>query len=276
MGSTKVNVPAPPKMSGEEQELLRQQANQLGTISGILKQSQSQQTEAQDLYKQLSGLYDKGPNGAFTLNQAKVDALRAQQEQYGQMADEISALQSQRYLKALKGELPVSEATLQRKDKEFSLLRENLARRGGGEIVGDSPEGSYGTSSAAAQNLGEFQRTYKLIQDAEARGELASGGMGAAPGTTSLNSYNSSFGYSPANLIPSYGSLASGYGAAAQPYTQQRQLQYQASLQQAALRSQGGAAGMGLLGMGGSAAIMSGYPLIGAGVLGAGYLMSNR
>jgi len=238
MGSTKVNVPPPPPISGEESALLKAQTSQLGTISDILKQSQGQQTEAQDLYKQLSGLYDKGPNGTFTLNQGKVDALRAQQEQYGALSDQISQLQSERYLKALKGELPVSEATLQKKGQDFNLLRENLARRGGGAIVGDTPEGAYGTSSAASQNLGEFNRTYALLQDAEARGELSAGGMGAAPGSTSLAAYGNSFNYSPSNLVPAYGSLASGYGAAAQPYAAQRNLTYQGQLQQAGLDSQ--------------------------------------
>lgn len=272
MGSTKVNVPPPPPISGEEQALLREQTNQLGTISGILRQQQAQQTETQDLYKQLSGLYDNG-----VLNQDKVAALRQQQEQYGAQADEISRLQSERYLKALKGELPVSEATKQAKEKNFNLLREGLARRGG-VIEGDAPEGAIGLGSAASQNLGEFHRTYALLEDAERRGELAAGGMGAAPGTMSLNSLGQSIAYSPANLIPGYGSLASGYASAAQPYTAQRNLGYQATLQNAALKSQGAAAGMSLLGQGGAAALMSGNPYamaIGGGALGAGYLMSR-
>jgi hypothetical protein len=247
MGS-KTTVPPPPPISGEEKALLAEQTKQLQTISGIMGQQQAQQTETQNLYKQLSGLYDTGPGGELTLNQDKVTQLQQDQEQFGALSNEISQLQSDRYLKALKGELPVSVGTQQRKEDEFRVLQENLARGGGGMLTGGSPESAVGTSSAAIQSLGEFNRTYKLVEDAERRGELAGGGMGAAPGSFSLGSLSQSHNYSPGNLVQGYGALASGFGQAAQPYANLRLQQYDVGVQNAALASQQQAAQYGLVG----------------------------
>lgn len=248
MGSSHTTVPAPPGPTAAETELMTEQTNQLKQISGILTQQQSQQTETQNLYKQLSGLYDTGSDGSLTLNQDKVKSLQEQQEKYGALTDEISNLQSERYLKALKGELPVSEATTQQKADEYKLLQENLARRGAGALTGDAPESAAGTSSAAIQSLGQFNRTYKLLEDQERRGELASGGVGSSPGTTSLNSLTQSYSYSPTSLLSGYGTLASGYAQAAQPYAQQRELTYNSQVQNAALQSQQRSAMYGAVG----------------------------
>ena len=273
MGSSKTTIPPPPPMSAEEKGLLTEQTNQLRTISGLLGESSAQNKEQQSIFKSLSGLYDE--NG--TLNQQKLADLRTKTEAYQKQADEISSLQSDRYMKALKGELPVSEGTLQRKEKDFKTLQEAAARRGN-VIEGAAPEGAFGTSSAAAANLGEFNRTYSLIQDAERRGEIASGGMGAAPTGGPLSYTSGASAYSPVSLLPGYSTLAAGYGAATQPYTDQRMLGYQAQLQQASLNSQRNpmASLLGGAGTGALTGFMVGGPLgagIGAGVgAGAGYL----
>ncbi len=272
MGSGSTSVPPPPPMSFEERNLLNQQTQSLQQVSGLLKQSSAQNKEQQDLFKSLSGLYDSYGN----VDPDKVNALRTQNEAYQKQADEVSSLQSQRYLKALKGELPVSEGTLQRKDKEFSLLKEAAARRGN-VIEGDAPDSAMGLSSAAAANLGQFNRTYKLIEDSERRGELASGGMGGAPGGVPLGFAGSAMAYSPASLLPGYSSLSAGYGQAVQPYADQRLLGYQGSLQQASLNSRSNPLGAGVAGAGTGAMIGSKFgpqgALIGAGIGGlAGYL----
>lgn len=211
----------------------------------------------------------------YTINEEKLGDLRKRMADYQTKADELAGLETARYERALRGDLPVSEGTQQRKAQEFNLLRENLARQGS-LIQGETPETAVGLSSAAAQNLGEFQRTYKLIEDAERHGELAAGGMGPTPGALSLGYMTGAQNYSPASLIPGYGSLASAYGGAAQPYAAQRGLQYQSAYQNAALRNQGIGGLSSLLGYGGSAAIMAGNPLLGAGLMGAGYLNSLR
>jgi hypothetical protein len=264
-------------MSNEEKGLLTEQTSQLRTISGLLNQAAGQNQEQQSIYKNLSGLYDQNGN----LDQAKLADLRTKTEAFQKQADEISSLQSDRYLKALKGELPVSEGTLQRKAKDFQLLKESAARKGN-VIQGNNPEGAYGLSSAAAANLGEFNRTYGLLQDAERRGEIASGGMGAAPGTIPLGYTSTSNAYSPASLIPGYSTLSSGYAAAAEPYANQRLLGYQAQLQQAALDSQSNPLGslIGGAGTGAVTGFMMGGPMgaaVGAGIGGgAGYLGGRR
>lgn len=342
-GGGDVNIPPPPGMSPEERQLLRQQTGLLGQQSDILSNATAQQTEMQNLIRELSGLYRRtetpievsvrpelvsklsqlgkgtlssmsgdpqiqalidaghgpGQRGedilndllrtrperlmemgvatrkggtSYELDQEALGSLKKRMSEQQSKQDEISGLQTDRYLKALKGELPVSQGTLQRKEKEFNLLREAAARRGN-VIEGDSAEGGFGLSSAAAQNLGEFNRTYKLIEDAERRGELAAGGPGGGP--AALGTLAGSFGYSPASLLPSYGGTAAGYGSAVQPFAQQRNLQYQGQLQNAALQMQGQGALAGLLGSGGGAALMGGHPILGASLIGAGYLQGR-
>lgn len=356
-GGGDASVPPPPPMSGEEKALLNQQTQILQQMSGLLGTSAAQNQESQDLYRQLSGLYEmtgedtpgaislnqdvinaglsapndktlksmakkynpdkatreyaqrfidagfddswslqhvvdalkadpekalklgfatqtEGTKRGYTLKQSAVDELKTRLGDYQKKADEISSLQTDRYMKALKGELPVSEGTTQRKAKDFSLLKEAAARRGN-VIEGDAPEGAFGLSSAAAANLGEFNRTYGLIQDAERRGELAAGGAGGSPAAMPLGYASGAGAYSPASLLPAYSGLAGGYGAAAQPYTDYRNMQYQGQLQNAALQMQGQGAFGGLLGMAGGSLLGAGKYGPGAGLLGAGYLLSR-
>jgi hypothetical protein len=247
-------------MTAEEKNLIKAQTEQLGTISKILAESQAQGAEQQDIYKSLSGLYDENGN----LDKTALATMKEKNAAYSKQAEEISSLQTERYLKALKGELPVSEATTQKKQQEFDMMREALARSGGGEITGDTPEGATGLSSAAIQNLGRFNTTFGLLEDQERRGELAAGGMGADPSSSGLNYLSSSYSYNPSSLLSGYSSLASGYGQAAQPYADQRMLQYQQQLQQASLNSRGGNPYAGVLGGAASgAAIGSAVPGLG-------------
>ena len=217
MGSTTIRVPPPPSIGPKEMALLDAQTSSLKSMQALLEEQQGQNREQQSIYKSLSGLYDANGN----LDMAKLSDLQAKTAKYQGQADEISGLQSERYLKALKGELPVSEGTLQRKEKDFQLLQESAARKGN-MISGATPEGAYGNSSAAAANLGEFNRTYGLIQDAERRGELASGGMGMAPASMSLGYSGGANAFSPQSLAPGYASLAGGYGQATQPFAEWR------------------------------------------------------
>ena len=190
--------------------------------------------------------------------------------EYEKKQEEVGKLELDRYEKALKGELPVSDATKYQKLQEFNVLKENLARRGS-EIYGDTPETAVGLSTSAAQSLGEFNRNWGLREDAEKRGERASG----AP--MSLNRYsltsdleNRRFGqaqsvqtspyemplslltgsqqYNPASYLPAYGSLLSGYSSALQPFANQRQLQWQTAAQNATNRTQAKIGQMNLLG----------------------------
>jgi hypothetical protein len=247
----------------------------------------------QDTYTKLQEELNKGPS---ELDQAQ---------------QRVGLLQAERLEKALKGELPVSEATQQRKAQEFNLLKESLSRRGI-RLQGDSPETAVSNSTAGNEAVGEFNRTYGLLQDAERRGEITSGAginqgqygllsnvgnqnlsqmqsirslsgspasySSFAPGSTSLGLMSGAQAYSPGTLLPAYSGLMNNYGMAMQPYSAQRNLQYQAQLQNAALQMQGQGAMSGLLGQAGGMGLMSGNPWgmgIGAGLLGAGYLFGR-
>ena len=187
------------------------------------------------------------------------DALNRAPTEFENITNENALLEAKRYNQALKGEVPLSAASQQAKLKEFQLLKESAARSGN-VIEGDSPETAIGKSTSGNEALGQFKQSWGLREDAERRGDLSFGAgqslsrtglyssmggqdfgqalsarslasspvypMGGAPGQMSLGYATGQMGYSPVNLLPGYGSLASGYGAAQQPYANQRQLQY--------------------------------------------------
>ncbi len=234
--------------------------------------------------------------------QGIVDWLNREPTEYEKQQEEIGLLQSERQLKALKGELPLSSASQQQKLQEFNLLRENAARSGN-IIQGDTPESAIGLSSSANEAVEAFNSKWGLVEEAEKRGELTSGeaatlsrygltsDIGArdlntsiglssqyTPGSTQMGLLGSINNYSPTSLLSGYGALNSGYSNAMSPYMSQYQMGYNALVGNAGLRSQNQAAGYGLLGTAGGMGLGSGNPWgmgIGAGLVGAGYLMSR-
>lgn len=186
---------------------------------------------------------------------------------------EILDLQRDRYIKALKGELPVSQGLMNQKAEEFKLLREGAARRGI-MIDGTTPEDATSQTTAGNELVGQFKRTYGLLEDAERRGELMGGAPTGMPGYAQpLNFATSSSSSGPMGLLPTYSNLTSMYGGAAQPYQQQRLLGYQGQVAGYNAGRQNMAGLTGLLGTGAGAAMMAGGPWgwgIGAGLLGLG------
>lgn len=152
----------------------------------------------------------------------------AQEEAYNKIAKatgEIALLQAERQKKALDGTLPVSKGLIERKAKEFELLKENAARKGH-TITGDTPETATADSTAGNELLGQFNTRYGLMEDAERRGEIDSGTAnflntsGASEGESKYGTPN--FGY---------GGLIQAYGNAAQPYQFNRSMVFNARSQ---------------------------------------------
>lgn len=192
------------------------------------------------------------PEAVKTLRE-KVAAEQAKQQ-------EILSLQQERYIKALKGELPVSQGLLDQKMDDFRLLKEGAARRGI-QIEGDTPEEAVSSTTSGNELVGQFKRTYGLLQDAERRGEIMGGQPTALPGySTGLNYAMSSTGSGPANLLPTYSNLTSMYGGAMAPYQQQRMLGYQGQVAGYNAGRQQQAGLTGLLGTGAGIAAMAGGP----------------
>lgn len=218
------SAPAAPAMSKEEKALLQKQTELLARLD-------AESTSNADLMKRVSGFYNVGADGKLTLNESMV----------GRQQDLVKA-QLDRYEKALAGMLPVSEGTLQRKADEFKLLKENAARRGI-NIAGDTIDTATSDSTAGVGLLGQFKRSYGLIEDAERRGELA-GSVNSGLGILS-----SAGGTNP-GLVNAYGSLAA-------PYANQRMLEYESAVNNFNYKKQG------------QAGLLSGVGAIGGGVIGA-------
>lgn len=280
MGGGAPNVPAPPQPTAEEKQL---QQKQIQSIDVYLKTLEEQKAEnkATGLLSQVaSGLYDPIYTTSGRLIDAKLNPERVSLlQQDFETQRRIGLLQADRTERALKGELPVSEGLVQRKAKDFGLLRESAARRGI-NIEGDSPETATSSSTSGNELVGQFQRTYGLLEDAERRGELAGSPYFSAGGGT-LGTAQGASAYGPGALAGGYSQAAGLLGQAQQPYQYQRGLVGQADYQ-SALNKAGAQANRGQLVAGGAATgatIGSVVPgvgtAIGAGVgAGAGLLAS--
>jgi hypothetical protein len=151
----------------------------------------------------------------------------------------------------LNGELPVSEALIQSKTKDFALTKENAARRGA-RITGGSLDEAATTpqdSTGASETVGNLDRTYRLREDAERRGIIDAGVPVIGGNSLSLaTTGQQSFG--PGQSAVGYNAVAGQIPAALQPYQQQRALQYQQQVENTRLRSQHEANIYGAVGQG--------------------------
>jgi hypothetical protein len=151
--------------------------------------------------------------------------------------------------KALAGELPLSEALLDQKQKEFEQLKEVYG------ITGDNPEDASGEDTIAIQNLDSFKKRWAQLEDQQRFGQSSSSmesavlGQGLTTGQTANTiGQTSSLGFN--------NSLA-GYTSLLQPLQAYRMAGYQTqAANQASQTSQFGS-WLGLLGMLGAATIGS-------------------
>lgn len=199
------------------------------------------------------------------------------------------------YLRALRGESgPLSEGLRQQEADQFNRLRESAASRGI-RITGDDLFTATSDSTAGNQLLSQLRQNSQFNRETQREnalqrlqganmqrlgfglqreGQLANIAQGAqyAPGSAQLGYMNAAQQAGPGSLLGSYNQLAQGYGNAAEPYRQQRYLQYQGALQNSANNSafRGGLGS--LVGGGLGAAFTGGSPLgfgIGSGIGGA-------
>jgi len=258
------------------------QDNPTQIITGYKKSDAraTQDTALADLQTQQMGTA-KRANDALnkyldSLDTEDYKAYQAAQQQLQEQQTQIAIQQGERQKKALNGELPLSQGTIDRKAQDFQLLKENLAR-GGNAVIGDDPNSAYSLTSPGSQALKEFNSRYASLEDQERRGELDSGtsnylqavglsgnlgksdlstvGQLSNPGGYAATSTSLTPGASPvANNL----NLVQGYGSAMNPYLQQQQMQWQTGQNNAQLKAQNQA---GWLQLGGT--------LAGAGVTAA-------
>lgn len=203
--------------------------------------------------------YKKIKNEDGTFSYALTDEQSAYNEslkKYNDLQLELGTAQAEKTKKALEGTLPVSEGTVQRKADEFRILKENAARAGN-PIYGDTPETAFSLTTSGQQLLQSFNKTYKLAEDAERRGEVAQGfgniatNVGSTAGGVSLTQPG----------VPNLGTgeLLPQYTAALQPYQFQRSGEFQASGINAQTASQRQAGLMQMVGQLGGTALGYAY-----------------
>lgn len=235
------SAPEAPQMSQEEKDLYKKQSDLLDQINKTYGTSIDTASQNSDILKQVSGLFTQNGDGKVEINHA---ALQKQTE--------LNQLNMDRYERALKGTLPVSEGLTQQKADDFKLLKENAARRGI-NISGETPETATSDSTSGAALLGNFNKTYGLRVDAERNAQLSNNS------NSTLSLLGASQDAGPASLLNSGMNLANSYSNAASPYKDQRMLQYQSDVNQYNYDQQGKAGTMGAIGT------------IGGGVLGGMY-----
>src|SRR3990167_2784936 len=234
---------APPEFTEEERRFFGEGSSTLSQMRDILTEGKYETQENQKILE-----YE----GALKTGAQKdvLDWLNREPTEYERAQQEIGLLQSQRQLKALKGELPLSNALRKQKQDEFNAVKENAARKGN-IIEGSTPETAIGRSTAANEALGKFNTRWGMREDLERRGEISSGealnlsrygltsdmtsrdigttmgiGAGFTPGTSQREYMNSANQYSQMGLLPSYSQFLGSANTLTQPYTQQRAWQY--------------------------------------------------
>ena len=207
-----------------------------------------------------------------SLNSDDYKAYQKAQQDLAAQQTQIGLLQGERTKRALEGNLPVSQGTIDRKASDFQLLKENLARSGNA-IIGDDPSSAYSLSSPGVQALKAFNQQYGTIEAQERQGQIDTGTQGylqavglsgnAAQNNVSATGQMSNPGgyaststsLTPSNaMVPNNTSLIQGYSSAMNPYLQQQQL----SQQQGQFNTQVNAANQ------------AGYMQLGGSLIGAG------
>ncbi len=238
MGGGGVSVPEP---SAEERALQAEQANQLKLQTEILRAQQAQQKVLLPFLADQEG-YDvtMDDNGNITAISKRDDPLDQQNK-------EITGLLNERTLKALKGELPLDPALEESLTSQEQQLRERLTQQFGTD---------YETSSPAIETLAQFMRQSEILREGARTGALTLGEQlgitrqqqdAFTRQTSQDNLRQFAFG-DPLTMAGAHGQVARGYGAAQQPYQNQRNMQFQAANANAN-RSMGlVGAGIGLIG----------------------------
>ena len=167
--------------------------------------------------------------------------------------------EANQYLRALQGTEPLSAALSQQEADRFKKLTESAGQRGI-RITGNDLFTATSDSTAGNQLLSQLRKEAQFNRETQRenalnrlqsanmarlgfglqnRGQLAdiASGTQYAPGQASLGYLGSAQQMGPGSLLGSYQGLASSYGQAAQPYQQQRYLQYQGQLQNSSNRN---------------------------------------
>lgn len=225
-----------PKPSAEERALQAQQAALLKTQQEIILQQREQQKILIPFFAEQEGfdveLDDQGNIKSIKKVAKEIDTMKA----------ELEKQLTQRSLDALAGNLPVSPGLEKSLRQEEQTLKERLASQ-----LGTGWE----TSSAGIETMSKFSENAEALREGARTGQLTlSEQLGMARSQQNDFERLTSNDYlrqistgDNMTMAGALGQVASGYGAAIQPYVQQRQMQFQASMANQQSR-------MGLIGAG--------------------------
>lgn len=237
MGSPK--IPSPPPPSAEEQNLLNKQGQLLDLQIKTIKEQTAQNKEIGFVAAISSGLYkpiydQKGNLTGVTLDPTAVVKM---QDEFAQ-GTEIQQKLLDRYQRAIDGTLPVSEALMQQKAEDFRLTSEIASRRGASITGANLDEAAYTPqhSTGASETVGQLNRTYALRADQE-RLNVINAGVPQNPGAYQLQTIGAANALSNQTI----NATTQGIGATSavlDPYQKARDLEYQRTVNNAALQSQ--------------------------------------
>lgn len=100
--------------------------------------------------------------------------------QFDTLNDEIANAEQQSYLRAIRGDMPISERLKQDRANQFRILKESAGQRGI-KIDGDDPNSATSESSAGNRIISEFNKRFDLAAENERTADKQFGA------TTNLN-----------------------------------------------------------------------------------------
>jgi len=243
-----VNVPGP---SPEEIALQRQQLE-------LIQEQRAQNELLKPYFYQLAGLKEVDGKLVPMTEEEQLAAMNAaQRKQY-----DVSKLQLEQYEKALKGELPLSQAVENELARQRADLETYMSRKLGP---------NWRQSTPGIQALAEFDKKANALREEQMYGKQTGASAMSIAQQDYYNQLLSRSASAASSPLGTYQGLMGSIGQALQPYQLQRQMQLQANMANAQSKS-GMMAGLGsLLGTG----LMAGASYFGGPAAAAGILKGS-
>lgn len=202
-----VNVPGP---SAQETALQEQQLQ-------ILQEQRAQNELMKPYLYQLAGIKEvDGQLVPMTEEEQYATMTTAQRQQY-----DVSKLQLDQYSKALKGELPLSQAVENELGKQRADLESYMSRKLGP---------NWQQSTPGIQALAEFDKKANALREEQMYGKQTGASAMSIAQQDFYNQLLSRSAQSASSPLGMYQGLMGSYQAALQPYQAQRQMQLQANM----------------------------------------------
>jgi len=234
MGGGGVSVPGP---SQEERDLQRAQREMIDLQRRVLENQQAQNRILLPFLAEREGF------DVTVDEEGNITSITARPDPLGEQTEEIQRLLNERSLAALRGELPVDPAL----ERDITSQREALINKLSSQF---GP--GYSTASPAIEALQRYDESANVLREGARTGQLTlAEQLGITreqqeifKRQTSTDQLRQSAVVDPLTFAGGFGQVANNYLRAQQPFIQQRQMQFQASVANNQSRMQG----LGILG----------------------------